>query len=88
MPIIGPPPAPAYSPTYYPPGYVVHQQQQPAPSTNTVIVRDSGPSYGGAAVGLAAGVVMGAAISDLGGLNTILVTFNALAWRHLVLLSP
>ena len=51
MPIIGPPPAPAYFPAYYPPGYVVHQQQPAAPSTNTVIGRDSGPSYGGAAVG-------------------------------------
>lgn len=47
-----------------PPAYVV-QQQQPAPST-TVVVRDSGPSYGDAAVGLAAGAVMGAALSNLG----------------------
>lgn len=39
-------------------------RQQPSTTNNTVIVRDS--SYGDAAVGLAAGAVMGAALSNLG----------------------
>lgn len=42
--------------------YVTPQQQ---PSTNTLVIRDSRPSYGDAAVGLAAGAVMGATLSNL-----------------------
>lgn len=63
----GAPPPPVQQPM--PVQYVTTQQQ---PSTNnTVVIRDSGPSYGGAAVGLAAGAVMGAALSDLGSKDKV-----------------
>lgn len=57
-----------YQPTVPAVRYVVQDQQQhPIPSTtNTIVIRDSGPSYGGeAAVGLAAGAVMGAALTNI-----------------------
>lgn len=46
------------------PVYAIHQPQ-PAPVTSTVVMRDAGPSYGDVAVGMAAGAVMGAALSGL-----------------------
>lgn len=44
-----------------------HQHPIPSTTNTTIVIRDSGPSYGGeAAVGLAAGAVMGAALSNIG----------------------
>jgi hypothetical protein len=57
-----------YQPTVPVVQYVANQQQPIPSSTNTtVVVRDSGPSYAGdAVVGMAAGAVMGAALSNIG----------------------
>lgn len=58
---IGRPPPAVYQPVQY-----IQQQPNQPTTTNTVVIHDSRPSYGDAAVGLAAGAVMGAALSDLG----------------------